>query len=320
NYFVTENVISDDLEAVNAALNAITIPSEIVENTTLDLPSELYGVSIAYTSTEDTIINSVTGYVDLSNLSGQTVVTITATATRGDVTLSKDFVVTVGVPIVVTTVTTIAEILALGVDVPVTIVDVTVVGIFTNGSFFITDGNDFFFVYNSTLDLSVGNVINLTGSLLYYYATPEFSYSGSAYPLSYEIVEGTPDTYPVVEMSISEIAVIPTATMENPSPYTMYQVTGKVYVDSTLGNYSTYLVPADFDTSEGLWNDPTTRQDWKTPALMIYYQSNMTGFADLNGQVVTVEILSYMWRIDKLIWSVCYFQDTNQIVIVNPLS
>lgn len=320
NYFVTENAISDDLEAVNAALNAITIPSEIVENTTLDLPSELYGVSIAYTSTEDTIINSVTGYVDLSNLSGQTVVTITATATRGDVTLSKDFVVTVGVPIVVTTVTTIAEILALGVDVPVTIVDVTVVGIFTNGSFFITDGNDFFFVYNSTLDLSVGNVINLTGSLLYYYATPEFSYSGSAYPLSYEIVEGTPDTYPVVEMSISEIAAIPTATMENPSPYTMYQVTGKVYVDSTLGNYSTYLVPADFDTSEGLWNDPTTRQDWKTPALMIYYQSNMTGFADLNGQVVTVEILSYMWRIDKLVWSVCYFQDTNQIVIVNPLS
>ncbi|MGD9910297.1 MAG: immunoglobulin-like domain-containing protein [Candidatus Izemoplasmatales bacterium] len=99
-FFGTTNDITvafaSDADAVAAALNGLVVPSEVLEATTIDFPASVFGVTLTYASDNETVINPTTGAVDLTGLTAQATVTITVTATKGDVTDTKTFTVKVG--------------------------------------------------------------------------------------------------------------------------------------------------------------------------------------------------------------------------------
>ena len=90
----------NDAESVAAAQENLPgeFPEVFYEGDTLSLPSDLYGTTITYTSSDDAVINPTTGAVAIP-ASGQTDVTLTATISKGEETpVEVAIVVTVGVP------------------------------------------------------------------------------------------------------------------------------------------------------------------------------------------------------------------------------
>jgi len=87
--------IADDAEAVATALAALTYPTTITEDATLDFPASLYGVTLSYES-NNAAINIETGFVDAASQTVQQTVTLTVTANRGEVTVTKVFTIKVG--------------------------------------------------------------------------------------------------------------------------------------------------------------------------------------------------------------------------------
>ena len=86
-----------DVESVDAAKTSIlaTTPLQQVENATLTLPTELYGATIVWASNNEAVINPTTGVV--TRVEGaQTMVTLTATITKGVETVVQEIVVKVG--------------------------------------------------------------------------------------------------------------------------------------------------------------------------------------------------------------------------------
>ena len=85
-----------DAEVVDLAGDLATkdLPAEIIENTTLQLPSALLGTEIAWSSSDEAVINPATGVVTIPE-TGQVIVTLTAEITLNDVT--KSFQVTIAV-------------------------------------------------------------------------------------------------------------------------------------------------------------------------------------------------------------------------------
>lgn len=93
-----------DLESVNAAKaqSLASIPAIQETATTLTLPTNLFGTTIVWTSSDNSIINATTGVVTLVE-GAQPSVTLTATITKGSVTEVATKVVKVG-PIPLSTV------------------------------------------------------------------------------------------------------------------------------------------------------------------------------------------------------------------------
>jgi DNA/RNA endonuclease YhcR with UshA esterase domain len=87
--------IADDQEAVDTALAALDFPGTIVEDTTLDFPASLYGVTLTYTS-DNLAIDVTTGAVDAASQVAQITVTLTVDAERGTATGQKVFTIKVG--------------------------------------------------------------------------------------------------------------------------------------------------------------------------------------------------------------------------------
>ena len=100
-----------DQEAVDQALAALIFPEGIIADTTLDLFSEVFGVTLTYSSSDEAIINSTTGFVDVASLTTQETVTLTVTGTKGETaTGTRVIEIKVGeLPIL-----TVAEAIALG--------------------------------------------------------------------------------------------------------------------------------------------------------------------------------------------------------------
>ena len=88
--------ITDDQQAVDIALSALSFPQMANDGDTLDLPTEMFGVSLIWSSSNDTLINPMTGYVDLSSLVGGDIVTLSVDAIRGTITDSRTFDIEVG--------------------------------------------------------------------------------------------------------------------------------------------------------------------------------------------------------------------------------
>lgn len=88
-------VTMTDSEALAAAEKAITVPTTITQNTTLSLPTTMFGVEIAWLSSNDKIINPTTGVV-VAPTTGAEEVTLTATLNVGELTKELEFVVSVG--------------------------------------------------------------------------------------------------------------------------------------------------------------------------------------------------------------------------------
>ena len=84
-----------DAEAVAAVKTALTLPTSIVNATTLDLLGAQYGATVTWASNNEAVINSTTGVV--TPVAGQQVtVTLTATITKNAATDTKVFTIKVG--------------------------------------------------------------------------------------------------------------------------------------------------------------------------------------------------------------------------------
>ncbi|MCK5731720.1 MAG: hypothetical protein KAH13_01755, partial [Tenericutes bacterium] len=156
---------ADDAEAVSTALAAFDLPEEVKEATTLDLMSELYGVTLTYTSDDEAVINSTTGVVDLTGLVSRQLVTITVTATKGTDTDTKVIEIQVGeLPLL-----TIAEALALADDDSVKIQGIVIGSEYYN-TFLIQDatGGIAVYTYDSDtkdfLEANIGNLVEIIGA------------------------------------------------------------------------------------------------------------------------------------------------------------
>lgn len=138
-----------DAATVDLAGESVTapIPTEILEDTMLNLPTAAFGTTISWASSNTSVIDPESGEVVVP-ATGQVTVTLTATITKGDVT--KDFVVTIKVGEL--EILTVAEVLALSSG--TVRMHVTVTGMTTYRTFAIQDetGAMAVFYQNATAD------------------------------------------------------------------------------------------------------------------------------------------------------------------------
>ncbi|MGD9910296.1 MAG: lamin tail domain-containing protein [Candidatus Izemoplasmatales bacterium] len=254
-----------------------------------------------------------------SEADGDTTVVLTGVFTYGTETYSKDYTLRVQATNESSGVTTIAEGIALGVGIYVTYKAMTIVEIVPAygediySGFFFTDGVDIMYGFDngyagSTImsDIEVGSVYDITGEFVYYYGAPQLANNGdnllTAVPSSAAAADLPYVTATVSEALDGRVAPSDTAPME----YTLYHLTAKVYVDSSLGNYGVYLVPTDYDTSVTL--NLTT-----TDAIRVYYKSDMEVIAAFQNQVVTIDFILYSYHSSHGDWYGYFYGTANDV-------
>lgn len=157
--------IDDDADAVATALSALNYPTPILEDMTLELPTELYGVALTWSSTDATVIDPVTGMVDVASLETQVMVTLTVNASRGAETGQKEFELAVGeLPV-----TTIADVLAASEG--TFLIEGTLISGEYQNTYFIQDATGNIALYTDgqvpveeILNSNLGNVIQVIGT------------------------------------------------------------------------------------------------------------------------------------------------------------
>ncbi|MDA3931109.1 MAG: hypothetical protein PF513_00075, partial [Tenericutes bacterium] len=173
NFFGTADDVqlsfANDADAVEAALGLVNFPYSVVESETFDLVTDMYGVTIAYTTSNSTVFNTTTGAIDVAALTVQETITVTATATKGTETDSKTISIKVG-PLPTSD---ISAVLGFS-NSDLAKIEGTVVAGGYHGLFFIQDGTDnialYFDAYSddydtwmTLLESNVGNVMVITG-------------------------------------------------------------------------------------------------------------------------------------------------------------
>lgn len=138
----------DDQGIVNIVETTLkdSFASEYIEATTVSLPASLLGASIAYSSSNEAIVNPQTGVITLPQ-TGQVEVTLTAVITKGDVTKTVPILLVVGELQTIS----IVDALALPINSKVKVEGV-VTGLIANQTFAIQDstGAISVFVFNNT--------------------------------------------------------------------------------------------------------------------------------------------------------------------------
>lgn len=157
-----------DEEILDVAEGQISqeIPATIIEDTTLNLITSAYGTTITWASSNEAVVNSTTGAVDVP-ASGQVSVTLTATITKGTATKDVVFNITIGElePITIEAV----RALALGQLVAIEGL-ITSVAIDANGAAvaFIQDGTAGIYLYKvpaaDASKIVVGNMVRVFGT------------------------------------------------------------------------------------------------------------------------------------------------------------
>ncbi len=231
-------------------------------------------------------------------------VTMTAAITINGVTYTDTYTFTVAKLEEGTPVSSIAEAAALGEGSYVNIQGVTVIAKYPSGSFFVTDGTDILLIYGATFSVEVGSVYDVSGVFIYYYNSPELK-GEVTQPLKVEASTAEVSEAPIAaDTNIAGlVSGMTTPTPENPFAYEKYTITGKVWYDETLGNYSLFIVPSDYDFSADL--DDATKPNGD--ALMIYYQSNMDILIPFEGKEITIDVITLGWRTDKSVWYAGFF-------------
>ena len=175
--------IVDDTEAVATALDALIYPEFILEDMTLLVPANLYGVALTYSSDMELVINSTTGVVDYASLTTQETVTLTITATRGAVTDTKDVVIKVGnLPM-----STIADVLA-ATEGTFKLQGIVLASEYY-GTYFIQDATDNIALYvgsatlKAILEANIGNEVLITGTRGAYHGLEQVNVETVAYVL-----------------------------------------------------------------------------------------------------------------------------------------
>lgn len=225
-FFGTSNDIqvafATDQEAINAALATISVPTDVIAATTLNLPSALYGVALTYTSSNAAVINPTTGAVDLTGLNAQVSVTITVTATKGTTTSTRDFVVKVGE----TPLSSVADVLAMTIAAQTVKIQGTVYALMQN-AYFVSDGTGMILIYtNPASGMALGDTVLLHGTLAAYKGTTQ---------LTNAVVESTVSTGN--DYTQTPQVYLPGTTVLVPGQ--TYSIVASVFVgDATGGTYS----------------------------------------------------------------------------------
>lgn len=162
-------VFDTDTEAVAAAKAILPtqMPSLITETTTLNLPTEVYGATVVWSSSSDALINPTTGVV--TPVSGsQTTVTLTATITKGDPVVTDTVTISVKVgEIPLSTVETIVA--ATAGDTVYRVQGIVTANDYSERTYFIQQGDSGIAIYTSnealmaTLKANVGKVVEVIG-------------------------------------------------------------------------------------------------------------------------------------------------------------
>lgn len=314
---------------LNRAGNAIIITGSDNITASFRVPAASLGATITWTSgNEDLAVISATatdGYYDVTitrpsidDGGENTSVTLTATISYGEGSITMEKPIRIIAEAGSTHVTTIAAAMALGTGVYTTYEGMTVIGIEsssgTKTGFFFTDGTDIQFVYNAATaaTVTVGGVYDITGSFVWYYNAPEVANDG-ANVVKVKASAAEAKAIPTTAATLAEaVGTRPTPTAENPAVYQAFTLTAKVMViaggRNGITTNTTYLVPADYDTSVAL--NPAV-----TPCIRVYYKSNMDAVTAASGQVVSITIMLQSYHTSYQDWYGDFFGTVDDIQV-----
>ena len=201
----------------------------------------------------------------------------------------------------------------------------------TGTSMFLNDATGLVYVYGASsaqvAAYPVGSVVDVYGSFYYYFGIPELVNGSGAQALILNPSAAEPTVVPISETHDGDSAItdkvgsLSTAAKPNEPKLEVITVRVKVVIDNgetgSVGNYNTFITDATYAGSDVIaTKEGTTAKTYKTPTMVIYYGSpNKAAFEAFNGDVVTINVLVYGWRTDRLIYYVYFFGDSSDIVL-----
>ena len=249
-------------------------------------------------------------------------VIMTATITEGTVTRSMEVEFIVFAIESSTLLDSIGEVYSFESGDYVKFEGVTVIGKMQYG-FFISDGTTVLYIYDSSTlydFVKVGETYDIEGVYDLYYGLPQLANNASR-PLTATPSDAAPVSLTGTPATVdSAIGNKPTPSNNAPMVYNYLSITAKVLLDSQettdIGRYNTFLVDPAY-TGTTIITELNT--DGKAIAyaedgIIIYYQSlNKAAVEALDGKVVTMNILLYGYRSDRMIWYAIYLGDGTDI-------
>jgi len=320
-------------EELQAVLTLVTVFPEVAgitgAETWLEFPTtqnfESQAYTVAWTSSHPDVLSTAGVVVRPESGEDDVLVTMTASITVGDVTQTKEVEFLVFAIEGSTVVEEIADLYEMTSGTYVKLEGVTVIGKMSGG-IFLSDGTTMLFVYDSTVIfnlVTVGSVYDIEGVYGLYFNAPQLAHE-AARPLTATASTATPASLTGTVSTVTDaVTGKPTPSPTNLMVYDYLSITGKIIVDrqeSSTGaanNYDTFIVPADYAGTTVIKTlDGNTAKQYETDAIVIYYQSlNRQAVTNLDGQIVTMNLLLYGWRTDRVIWYAIYLGDGTDIEV-----
>ncbi|MDF2698657.1 MAG: hypothetical protein K0Q49_213 [Haloplasmataceae bacterium] len=224
---------------------------------------------------------------------GDEVVTLTATITKGTVTDTRTFEVTVleAEPLLGGTV---ADVLALPKETKIVLNNVVVFGV-TNEGYYVYDGTGFMFIFTSSqpVNVIVGDKISVKGNYTLYYTQPEIEA-----PYDYTVISSG---NPLPQPEVKTVANIINADANVKTLYSAYlTVEGTVLVEGT--------------------REDVFIQDDAGNKIDINYKSQASVLKAFVGKKVSVDLAVHTKRSDTGLWRLSFFgtaADVQEIVLTD---
>jgi hypothetical protein len=249
-------------------------------------------------------------------------VIMTATITEGTVTRSMEVEFIVFAIESSTLLDSIGEVYSFESGDYVKFEGVTVIGKMLYG-FFISDGTTVLYIYDSSTlydFVKVGETYDIEGVYDLYYGLPQLANNASR-PLTATPSDAAPVSLTGTPATVdSAIGNKPTPSNNAPMVYNYLSITAKVLVDgqetTDIGRYNTFLVDPTYTGTTIITEMNTDGKaiSYATDGIIIYYQSlNKAAVEVLDGKLVTMNILLYGYRSDRMIWYAIYLGDGTDI-------
>ncbi|MFA7417278.1 MAG: InlB B-repeat-containing protein [Acholeplasma sp.] len=304
-----------------ATAESLTLATEItVEGETVE---ETYTVTVTWVS--DSVHMNNNGQVDRPVAGSEdAVVNLTATLSYGGETREKEFqVVVYAYTEAFTVVSNVAEAQALYAaadseaqadGVYVRIQDLSLVMKVSDGLLFTDSEGDILFAFgsqsNAYRDAEVGVLYDVVGALDVYFGAFQISATkNSRKPTELLVQEGDA----IVPDFGEEMSIMDLVPATQPAPYgssnlfdyTPARITAKVMVTSQTDNYGVVLVDTSY-TGDGTDLNIGGGSPYENRAVIVYYSSNKDAFLALDGLEVTVDVILYAFRTDRLVHTVLF--------------
>ncbi len=315
---ITEKPAALILSEARDALLLSGISDGVTGNITLPTVVGTEGVTVTWSSSNTSVVSNL-GVV----VRGESNITVilTATLSLGAESVTKEFEVVVIAATDYVIVDTIAEAITLSgnttvEEIYVQINNVTLLGVFPDGATFI-DATGVIQVYDTLGKVSQegnplvpGQVYNLRGVTSLGFGAYQLSARSGAPVLYFESDGAATTPTPVVVGSVTEMLANHTVPVAGTPLFAqVYRLTAKVRIQGT-GNYDTVFVDPTYDGGD----IPTAANSAATlDGVVVYYKSNKAAFDNLNGQVVTFDLVLYGYRDDRTVFSTLFYGTVGDI-------